>query len=94
MTGAKPRQSESLKDGVRIPGACPRPAAMKRVCVGGRRRGLVVRASNGGDDVPLMVKAARGEAIERPPCWYVLLFLRTAHLFGSLRHVVSCAFAG
>lgn len=34
------------------------------------RRTVVTKVvAQAGDDVPLMVKAARGEAIERPPCW-------------------------
>jgi hypothetical protein len=34
------------------------------------RRTVVTQVvAQAGDDVPLMVKAARGEAIERPPCW-------------------------
>lgn len=34
------------------------------------RRAVVTKVvSQASDDVPLMVKAARGEAIERPPCW-------------------------
>ena len=32
-----------------------------------RASAVVVRAQS--DDVPLMVKAARGEKLERPPCW-------------------------
>ena len=33
----------------------------------GKMSAVVVRAN--ADDVPLMVKAARGEKLERPPCW-------------------------
>ena len=35
----------------------------------GRRAVVTKVVSQASDDVPLMVKAARGEAIERPPCW-------------------------
>lgn len=37
------------------------------------RRTVVTKVvSQASDDAPLMVKAARGETIQRPPCWWVV----------------------
>lgn len=57
----------SLSGKQSLRGAMLRSQAFKPVAVAGRRAQRVV-AQSGAQD-PLMVRAARGEDVERAPCW-------------------------
>lgn len=68
--------SQSLCGRALQAGAAPRVAPVPARAAG--RRGLSVVAQAAAQD-PLMVRAARGEAVERAPCW-MMRQVRAAHV--------------